>query len=98
MVLRSFLHALVAASLAYVSDCQTLQDTLKTKVHFVAHSHMDAGWLRTYDQYFDEKVNTILRTVTERLHSHPDERYTIGDIAFFRKYYEKLPPAGKSKV
>lgn len=22
------------------------------KVHFVPHSHMDAGWLQTYDYYY----------------------------------------------
>ena len=37
--------------------------TEPVKVHFVPHSHMDAGWLKTYDQYYDTQVHKILTSV-----------------------------------
>ena len=51
---------------------------------------MDAGWLKTYDGYYTEKEYHIMSTVVNRLSKHPDERYTIGDIAYFRRYYDSL--------
>ena len=27
-------------------------DSEPVRVHFVPHSHMDAGWLKTYDEYY----------------------------------------------
>ena len=33
------------------------------KVHFVPHSHMDAGWLKTYDGYYSSEVKKLLKSV-----------------------------------
>lgn len=59
----------------------------KTKVHIVSHSHMDAGWLSTYDDYYDFWVARILMSMTQRLHKNPLFTYTHGDIAFFKRFY-----------
>ena len=56
-------------------------------MHFVPHSHMDAGWLKTYDEYFTRDVALIFKSVFSMLKKYPDYTYTIGDIAFFRRYY-----------
>ena len=29
----------------------------RVNVHFVPHSHMDAGWRETYDGYYQSKVH-----------------------------------------
>ena len=34
-------------------------------VHFVIHSHLDAGWLRTYDEYYYEAGKFIFDSVIE---------------------------------
>ena len=59
----------------------------RVQVHFVPHSHMDAGWLKTYDEYYDEKVSRIFDSVFAKLKEDRIFTYTVGDIAFFRRYY-----------
>ena len=51
---------------------------------------MDAGWLKTYDQYYEQEVKLILNSVFERLQIEEKYTYTLGDIAFFRRYYMDL--------
>ena len=40
------------------------EKTAKIKVHIVSHSHMDAGWLSTFDEYYNEEAKRILTSVT----------------------------------
>lgn len=61
----------------------------KVKVHFVPHSHLDAGWLKTYDEYWEERVESIFKSVFNFMMQHPSVTYTIGDLAFFRRFYEE---------
>ena len=42
-------------------------EVVTVNVHFVSHSHMDAGWLRTYDEYYDHNVQYIFDSVFEEL-------------------------------
>ena len=51
---------------------------------------MDAGWLRTYDEYYDHNAQYIFDTVFEELQKKPDHKYTLGDIVFFQRYYRDL--------
>ena len=70
------------------SSARRLEDTSKkAKVHVITHSHMDAGWLFTYDDYFVWQVDDILRSVTKKLASDPKYTYTVGDIAYLRRFY-----------
>ena len=56
-------------------------------VHFVPHSHLDAGWLKTYDQYFNEDVIDIFNSIIKNLTIDEAYTYTVGDMAFFKRYY-----------
>ena len=48
---------------------------------------MDAGWLKTYDDYFIQQVRKIFKAVFLELAKDPLYTYTVGDLAFFRRYY-----------
>jgi hypothetical protein len=45
-------------------------------VHVIAHSHMDAGWQRTLDDYYNVYIVTILDHVTEALLANPERTFT----------------------
>lgn len=56
-------------------------------MHFVPHSHLDAGWLQTYDAYYSYPVKGIFDSVLSVLETDAEARYTVGDLAFFRRYF-----------
>ena len=64
----------------------------KIKVHIVPHSHMDAGWLSTYDEYLENWVKRIFTSVTQKMIKNPQYKFTIGDVAFFKDWYLSKKP------
>ena len=48
---------------------------------------MDAGWLKTYDGYYSREVKKLLTSVFNELAKDAKYTYTVGDIAFFRRFY-----------
>ena len=68
-------------------------DKQKIKVHIVPHSHMDAGWLSTFDDYANKWVARILTSVTQKMVKNPEYKFTVGDIAFFKNWYSQKKPA-----
>ena len=49
---KAITNAVFLATLNLCSQ-QALAASDEVTVHFVPHSHMDAGWLQTYDEYYD---------------------------------------------
>ena len=70
----------------------------RVQVHFVPHSHMDAGWLKTYEGYFKYSVKQIFHSVFKQLLTDPKYTYTVGDLAFFRKYYTECNEKQKDDI
>ena len=89
-----FRESLIIAATSFLLslDCRNLIQDYQMEpevimVHIVPHSHMDAGWLKTYQEYFDSEVKKILTTVTFKLLRHSEYKYTVGDLSFFRDWY-----------
>ena len=57
-------------------------------IFIVPHSHMDAGWLKTIDQYYDLGVKRIFDSVIEQLQRDKKYTFTLGDIYYFQRWYE----------
>jgi lysosomal alpha-mannosidase len=69
--------------------------TLALVVHFVPHSHIDLGWLKTIDEYYMgcsatpqyESVRTILSSVVGALLSDSRRRFVFAEVAFFKTWW-----------
>uniref|UniRef100_A0A915HUZ6 Alpha-mannosidase n=1 Tax=Romanomermis culicivorax TaxID=13658 RepID=A0A915HUZ6_ROMCU len=65
-------------------------------VHLICHSHDDAGWLKTVDQYFwganrsitPDSVNYVLSTVLTELMENPKRKFSYAESSFFSKWWD----------
>jgi hypothetical protein len=61
----------------------------------VPHSHDDAGWLKTVDEYYQgtngksdhSSVRNILDTVIAQLDANSSRRFTYAEMVYFTKWY-----------
>jgi lysosomal alpha-mannosidase len=57
--------------------------------HVVCHSHDDVGWLNTPEEYFDERVNTIISTVVQALVDNPERKFSQTEIYYFERWWRR---------
>ncbi|CAD8097963.1 unnamed protein product [Paramecium sonneborni] len=79
--------------------CETMQHPIDAKLHFTIHSHLEPFQSFTFHQYqegiYSEKyskticVDCLYEQVIETLVKYPDFTYVIGEICYFREFYEK---------
>ena len=97
MLIQGIIFLLFIFSHAFVaSDEQII-------VHVVPHSHDDAGWLWTFDEYFygnntDKCVKCLLDSTLESLLVNENRTFVEVEIAFFSKWYNGLSEERRSIV
>ena len=73
-------------------------------VHVVPHSHDDAGWLWTFDEYYygrnnsEKCVKCVLDSTLNSLLINENRTFVEVEIAFFSKWYNVLSEERKSLV
>ena len=82
--------------LSILSLCETTSEQIQ--VHFVPHSHLDAGWIMKYDEYYEERVIKIFTTVFAFLFENPNIKYSVGDILYFKRYYDQQTDKDKEMI
>ncbi|KAK9810259.1 hypothetical protein WJX72_007477 [[Myrmecia] bisecta] len=78
----------------------------KLNVHIVPHTHDDAGWLKTVDQYYYGSQNQIqlvgvqyvLDSIITELQKNPDRKFIYGEMAFFSTWWHEQTNATKTVV
>lgn len=70
----------------------------KLKVFVVPHSHNDPGWLKTFDEYYEQSTKSILTNMLHQLSDNEDMTFIWAEISYFSKWYEQLASAQKSAV
>eukprot|EP00331_Platyophrya_macrostoma_P022192 CAMPEP_0176445692 /NCGR_PEP_ID=MMETSP0127-20121128/23863_1 /TAXON_ID=938130 /ORGANISM="Platyophrya macrostoma, Strain WH" /LENGTH=983 /DNA_ID=CAMNT_0017831547 /DNA_START=80 /DNA_END=3031 /DNA_ORIENTATION=+ len=75
-------------------------------VHVVAHTHCDPGWLKTVDEYYFGRNNSIqwagvqyiLDAVVDELDLYPDRRFMYVEMAFFSRWWREQDQNTKDMV
>lgn len=72
-------------------------DVKKKIVHMICHSHQDAGWLKTPDQYYNDQVKYIYTHVVEALEANPKRVFNHAEIWFFQRWWSEQSEQMKSR-
>lgn len=70
----------------------------KLKVFVIPHSHNDPGWLKTFDEYYDQLTKSILTNMLHQLMENPDMTFIWAEISYFSKWYDDLSTDDKEDV
>ncbi len=113
MALRLLLFLLLAASLTARQlhlrgdlEERLAQEDQPVNIHLIAHTHDDAGWLKTVDEYYSGTNNqvvkigvvNILDSVVEELLRDPSKKFTYVEIGFFWRWWGEQNDATKKAV
>ena len=70
----------------------------KITIHVVTHSHLDAGWVYDVETCYNT-VRHIFSSVLDELLDDKTKTYTVGDLYFFKRWYEtKLDDERRKQV
>lgn len=58
------------------------------KVFVAPHSHCDAGWTSTFEQYYDEKVRDILNSITDELWNNASKVFNWAEIGYLNRWWQ----------
>jgi lysosomal alpha-mannosidase len=57
-------------------------------VFLAPHSHCDAGWITTFERYYEKRVRDILNTVTDVLWSNASSVFNWAEIGFLNRWWQ----------
>jgi Glycosyl hydrolases family 38 N-terminal domain len=67
-------------------------------VYVLPHSHCDPGWIKTFDEYFQQQTKQILTTVVDALVKHPKRKFIWAEISYFEWWYREQSAEVKTSV
>ena len=59
----------------------------KNVFHIIPHSHCDAGFVKTFEKYYEEEVRFIIHSVTNQLYNNTNLRFSWAEIGYLHKYW-----------
>lgn len=88
---------------AFLAFIQVACATAAVNVHIVPHTHDDVGWLKTVDEYYSGRnnsiqhavVRSILTSVQQSLAQDPTRRFTYVEQAFFQRWWREQSEASR---
>ena len=74
------------------------QEVETLNIHVVMHSHVDPGWLWTFEEYFNDKVHSILNLTVHHLDTHSDMRFIWSEMSFLERWWTSAAPEQKEQM
>ena len=84
-----FLVALVAQIPSALASSEAQGSAVNGTIHgfIVAHSHCDAGWILTLEEYYEQRVRFILDNSIQSLLLDRDRKFIWVETSFFSIWY-----------
>eukprot|EP00937_MAST-01D_sp_MAST-1D-sp2_P000930 g930.t1 len=70
----------------------------RTRVHVVAHSHDDPGWLVTADEYYDTEVHRLLDAAVASLLANRTRIFHYVEMVYFSRWWSQQSAALQAQV
>jgi len=68
------------------------------KVFVIPHSHTDPGWLKTFEEYFNQKTRDIIDNAVDKLEELPLMKFQLSEISFLAKWYKYAHPTRREAL
>lgn len=68
------------------------------RVVILPHSHTDPGWLKTYDEYYDELSKKILTTIVDSLSEKPTRKFIWTETSFLALWWRDANKKMRDKM
>ena len=62
-------------------------------IFIVPHSHIDTGWLKTVDQYYEDHACKILKNMLSLLNDYPESKFVWSEAVFLHRFLLDFPHA-----
>ena len=60
------------------------------------HSHLDPGWLETFETYYESRVKHVFDLATQNLMQHEELRFMFTEISFLDRWWQDASEAQRS--
>ena len=62
--------------------------TAGREVYIAPHSHCDAGWTSTFEQYYQQRVKNILNSVIDELENNDQAVFNWAEVGYLSRWWE----------
>ena len=60
-------------------------------IFMVPHSHIDTGWLKTVDNYYNDSALNILQNMLQLFEEFPDFKFVWSEAVFLQRFLSDFP-------